>query len=210
MQVWGRATSVNVQKVLWALEELGIKYQRHDLGGEFGGLDAEDYTAMNPSRRVPTLKDGDLVLWESNVIVRYLARKDPERRLIGATLAEDALADIWMDWFQNNAYPSFLTVFYQAFRLREDNRDPKVLEQALHSLTESLQLLDRHLEGRDFVCGDDLSMGDIPVGSWLYRYFTLPIARPDLPALSAYYQRLSARPAFSGTVMTSYASLREA
>lgn len=210
MQVWGRATSVNVQKVLWSLEELGVKYNRHDVGGEFGGLGSEHYTAMNPSRRIPTLEDGPLILWESNVIVRYLARKDPKRQLIGSTLADDAGADVWMEWFQNNVSAAFITMFYHTYRLREENRDPQVLAQAMDKLAEGFQLLNAHLESRDFVCGAALSMGDIPVGSCLYRYFTLPIERPDLPALAAYYQRLSARPAYRSAVMIPYDSLREA
>lgn len=209
MQVWGRATSINVQKVLWILEELGFNYRRHDLGGKFGGLSTQHYVAMNPSRRVPTLEDGSLILWESNVIVRYLARKDPERIFIGATLKDDARADIWMEWFQNNLYAHFLTVFHHAFRLKEENRDAQLCEDALQKLNEGYQLLDHHLEGQNFVCGDTLTMGDVPVGSSLYRYFTLPIKRPILPNVEAYYARLSARPTYQDYVMVSYDSLRE-
>lgn len=208
MKLLGRRTSVNVQKVLWTLAEQGLEVEQVDLGGPFGGLDDPEYRRLNPLGKVPTLIDGDLAVWESNAIVRHLARTQADGRLAGATDADRARADIWMEWFQNNVYPHYMTVFVQAFRLPRLQRDAATLAAALERLTESLALIDRHLSDHAFVAGDQLSMGDIPVGASLYRYFTMEIDRPDLPHLTAYYDRLCARPAYADHVMVSYESLR--
>lgn len=210
MRLWGRKTSVNVQKVLWALEELGLTYDRLDAGGAFGGLDTPEYIAMNPTKRVPTLVDGDLVLWESNAIVRYLAHAYGDGALAGATPADAARADMWMEWFQNNAYGDVIALFYQTVRLPRSQRDPAARDRAVAALSKTFQLLETRLSDQPFVAGDRLSMGDIVVGSSLYRYYTMEFDRPDLPALAAYYDRLKTRAAYRSTVMTSYDSLRPA
>lgn len=207
MRLWGRKTSVNVQKVLWALEELGLDYERLDAGGAFGGLDDPAYLAMNPMRKVPTLVDGDLVIWESNAVVRYLARAYGGP-LAGRDPVEAGRADMWMEWFQNNPYPQFIALFYQLVRLPRDERDAAKRDHAIKVVSENFAILDRHLSDRDFVSGNTFTMGDIPVGSALYRYYTMDFDRPNLPALAAYYDRLSQRPAYRETVMTSYDSLR--
>lgn len=210
MRLWGRKTSVNVQKVLWALEELDLTYDRLDAGGAFGGLDTPDYVAMNPTKRVPTLVDGDLVVWESNAIVRYLAQTYNDGALAGATPADVARADMWMEWFQNNAYADVIALFYQTVRLPRAQRDPAARDRAVAALTEKFQLLETRLSDQPYLAGDQLSMGDIVVGSSLYRFYTMEFDRPDLPALAAYYDRLSQRDAYRRTVMTSYDSLRPA
>ena len=208
MHLLGRTTSVNVQKVLWALEELGISYERSDLGGEFGGLDSPEYIAKNPNQRVPTLIDGDLTVWESNAIVRYLASTYGQGRFAGATPAEVAHADMWMEWFQNSCYTQFIVLFYQTVRLPNAERNAHEKNRALRALTKSYELLNAHLEHHQFVAGDRVSMGDFVVGAPLFRYFSMDIERADLPALANYYERLSTREAFRKTIMTSYDSLR--
>ncbi|CUH68057.1 Glutathione S-transferase GstB [Thalassovita gelatinovora] len=208
MRLWGRTTSVNVQKVLWTLEELGLDYDRLDAGGAFGGLDTAEYAALNPTRRVPTLLDGELVIWESNVIVRYLARAYGDGTLAGATAAETARADMWMEWFQNNPYSDFIALFYQTVRLPQSQRDPAALDRAVKGLTDHFRVLDAHLSDRPYVAGDRFSMGDITVGASLWRYYRMDFDRPALPALAEYYDRLGQRAAYRSTVMTSYDSLR--
>ncbi|MBT0957238.1 glutathione S-transferase N-terminal domain-containing protein [Alphaproteobacteria bacterium KMM 3653] len=208
MQLLGRATSVNVQKVLWALAELGIAYDREDMGGAFGGLETEAYGAMNPNRRVPTLIDGDLVIWESNAVVRYLAQNYGNGALAGANAADRVRADMWMEWFQNNCYADVIALFYQTVRLPASQRDPAKRDAAAQSLTKTLGMLEDHLAGNSFVAGEALSMGDIIIGSFLYRYYTMDFTRADLPNLAAYYARLTERAAYRSTVMTSYESLR--
>ncbi|MEP5729961.1 MAG: glutathione S-transferase family protein [Sulfitobacter sp.] len=208
MHLFGRTTSVNVQKVLWTLEELQHPYDRTDLGGAFGGLGSADYVAINPNQRIPTLVDGELTLWESNVIVRYLAATYGQGRFAGATSKDVARADMWMEWFQNNCYAHFIALFYQTVRLPLSERDPQERDRAATELTNSFSILNDHLENNRFVAGDQISMGDFIVGSSLYRYFTIEFDRADLPALTQYYERLCKRAAFRKTIMTSYDSLR--
>lgn len=208
MQLFGRTTSVNVQKVLWTLEELGIAYERIDLGGAFGGLGTSDYVAMNPNRRVPTLVDGDLTLWESNAIVRYLANTYGQGAFSGATPADVARADMWMEWFQNNCYAHFIALFYQTVRLPKSQRSAAARDAAAAELTKSFAVLDAHLADHAFVAGQDVSMGDFIVGTSLFRYHAMTFKRADLPALARYYDRLCARPAYRKAVMTSFDSLR--
>lgn len=208
MRLWGRKTSVNVQKVLWALEELDLRYERLDAGGAFGGLDTPEYLAMNPTRKVPTLQDGDLVLFESNAVVRYLAQAYGGGALAGADPVAMGRADMWMEWYQNNPYSHFIALFYQLVRLPQAERDPAKRDHAIAELTGHFEYLNARLSDQAFVAGDKLSMGDIPVGAALYRYYTMDFDRPDLPALAEYYDRLGQREAYRSTVMTSYASLR--
>ena len=208
MHLFGRTTSVNVQKVLWTLEELGIDYERTDLGGAFGGLESPEYVAMNPNQRVPTLIDGDLTLWESNAIVRYLAQTYGRDAFGDRMPADIARADMWMEWFQNNCYTHFIALFYQTVRLRKAERDPNKRDQATAALTDSFAILNKHLLEHEFVAGDQVSMGDFVVGSSLYRYFNMDFQRADLPAVKRYYDRLAQREAYRGTVMTSYDNLR--
>lgn len=208
MHLFGRTTSVNVQKVLWTLEELGIAYERIDLGGAFGGLGAPDYEAMNPNRLVPTLVDGDLTLWESNAIVRYLANAYGQGAFAGATPVDVARADMWMEWFQNNCYAHFIALFYQTVRLPESERSAEARDRAAAALTKSYSLLNTHLENHAYVAGVNVSMGDFVIGAPLYRYFAMEFERADLPGLSAYYDRLCARKVYRKTIMTSYDSLK--
>ena len=208
MRLLGRKTSVNVQKVLWAIEELGISCEREDLGGMYGGLDTADYAAINPNRRVPALIDSDLVMWESNAILRYLCSAYGGGALAGATAVARARADMWMEWFQNNCYAHFIGIFYQTVRLPVSLRDPGELNRLRVSLGTNFELLNTHLTTHRYVAGDHFSMGDIVVGASLYRYYTMEIDRPDLPELAAYYSRLEQRTPYRDSVMTSYESLR--
>ncbi|QPM90490.1 glutathione S-transferase family protein [Pseudooceanicola algae] len=208
MKLYGRKTSINVQKVRWLLGELGAAHDLEEMGGAFGGLDTAEFGAMNPNRLVPVLKDGDLVLWESNAILRYLARNYAGGRFEGGSAAEIAQADMWMEWFQSQAYPQIITIFYQTVRLPRAERDPAVRDAAVQRLNVAWEMLDGHLQGRSFLVGDQLTLGDIVIGASLYRYFTMEFERPSLPALEAYYDRLQQRPAYGDGIMVSYESLR--
>lgn len=208
MKLIGRKTSINVQKVRWLLAELDAPYELQELGGAFGGLDTPEFTALNPNRLVPVLMDGDLALWESNAILRYLARNHAEGAFEGTSPAEIAQADMWMEWFQNRALQPLTAVFYQTVRLPMAARCADTCAAAVQKLNDAYQLLDHHLEQRDWLVSDRLTLGDIVVGTSLYRYFSMDFDRPNLPALGAYYARLQQRPSYCETVMVSYDSLR--
>ena len=207
LKLWGRRTSINVQKVLWVLAESGLEASREDVGGSFGGLDTDGYAAMNPTRRVPTLRDGDLVLWESNAICRYLVDRHggPLRQQGPAARAQ---ADMWMEWFQNAVYAPFITTFHQTVRLPPADRNPDMLAAALDDLHDRFGIFEAALGGNDFILGDRLCLGDIPFGSCLYRYFTLDIPRRSFPRIEAYYDRLVQNPVYREAVMVDYSSLR--
>ncbi|GEO14317.1 glutathione S-transferase family protein [Microvirga aerophila] len=208
MRLWGRATSVNVQKVLWALAELELDIERIDAGGAYGGLDTDSYGAKNPNRRVPTLEDDDLVLWESNVIVRYLSSAYGRRVLQPNEPKQAAVADQWMEWMQTTLSPVFIALFWEAVRKPPSQRSAERVAQLADEAGRAYAILDARLADTPWLGGASFSMGDIPAGATLYRWFTMDISRPDLPRLAEWYDRLSRRPAYQATVMTSYDALR--
>ncbi|HEX2113452.1 MAG TPA: glutathione S-transferase family protein [Alphaproteobacteria bacterium] len=196
MRIWGRRNSINVQKVMWTVGELGLKHERVDAGLQFGRNKEPDFLKMNPNGLVPVLQDDDLTLWESNVIVRYLAAryaddafwpKDPGRR---------ALSDKWMDWMITTLNPAIFPTFWGLIRTPPEQRDMKAIEAARAKTADLLKIFETHMTQRAFVGGDALSVGDIPMGVFVKRWFALPIERPSLPNVAAYYDRLKQRPAF--------------
>lgn len=196
--VLGRRNSANVQKVMWTLGELGLEYYRQDVGGSFGYPD--DYA--NPNPVVPSIIDGDLTVWESNACVRYLARTYGEGSLWPTNKTALATADMWMEWQRSEPLNSFFLMFQM--RVRGLPGTPERLAKAEAACVEAFTTLDRQLQGRDFICGADLTMADIVIGAVCYRYMTLPIERASLPAMEAWYERLIARPAYQKHVMIEY------
>ena len=201
LKILGRNNSSNVQKVLWALGELGLEYTRDDIGGPFGGNRETNYLIMNPNGLVPTLIDGDTVLWESNVIVRYLARKYAPNSLLPDSLTDLARAEQWMDWQQTVVAPAHFPVFWGLIRTALEDRDLDAINNGRDRFEQVMTILDHHLSDSPFVAGESLSMADIPVGIMVYRWFTLDIERMELPSLHRWYQRLTDRPAYKDTVM---------
>ncbi len=201
LKLWGRTNSINVMKVLWCLDELGLEYEREDAGMKFGVVNEDFYAEMNPNRKVPTLEDGGLVLWESNVIVRYLSAKYGLGTLCPEDPDQRALSDQWMDWQQTSAHASVTYIFWGVVRNSPNHKDPKRVAAALKDLDDIWKLFDRHLADRQFVTGDRLTMGDIPIGCAAWRWFNLEIERPDVPNVEAWHQRLKQRPGFKAHVM---------
>jgi glutathione S-transferase len=201
LRIWGRTNSINVQKVMWAVGELGLAHERIDAGGAFGALDTPEYGALNPNRRIPTVEDDGVVVWESNACVRYLAARYGAGRLWPEDVRRRARADMWMDWQQTTLLADMTLVFLGLIRTPEAQRDQAAIKAAAERLGVTWRVLDEHLADRRFVAGDTLTIGDIPVGAACYRYYNLPIARPSLPNLEAWHERLKQRPAFREHVM---------
>ena len=193
LTVWGRTSSVNVQKVMWAVRELGLEHERIDAGGAFGKLDTPEYGAMNPNRKIPTLQDGDVVVWESNACVRYLAARYGAGSLWPEDPARRALSDVWMDWQQTTIQPDMNPIFWNLVRIPEPQRDMAAVKAAAQRIGPSWQILDRHLADRRFVAGDTLTMGDIPVGCHWWRYANLPVEKPPLPNVERWGKELQER-----------------
>jgi len=202
LKIWGRATSSNVQKALWALEELAIPYHRTDLGGPFGGLDKPEYRAMNPNGKIPVIDDNGFILWESNVIVRYLAARQKAETLWPSDPQARARADMWMDWQQTVMFPDFVVLIVQLIRTQADKRDNAAVTAASQRLVPVMTMLNAQLQKTPYLAGPNFTLADIPSGVFAWRWFELPIERPALPALDAWYKRLQQRPGYRKIVMT--------
>src|SRR3954466_111519 len=153
LQLWGRARSINGQRVLWALDELGAPFERVDAGLQFGVVDEPFYRKMNPNGRVPTIDDDGLVLWESNAIVRYLAAKHGAGTLWPADPRTRADADRWMDWTATTFGPAMTPVFWQLVRTPPEKRDAAAVAAGEEQCAKLMQIFDRCLEGRQYVAG---------------------------------------------------------
>jgi glutathione S-transferase len=209
LTVWGRRSSFNVQKVMWLVGELGLEHRHIDAGGNFGGLDAPDFLAMNPHGRIPVIRDDDAAVWESHAILRYLAARHGAGRFWSDDPLARARVDGWMDWSQTALQPDFLIgVFWGFFRTPEDKRNWPAIRAALARCVRHFEKLDRLLEGRSFLLGDALTLADITAGTSLYRYFELQIERPQLPQVERWYRALQQRPAFRDHVMIPFEELR--
>lgn len=209
LKVWGRRNSINVQKVLWLVGELGLAYEHIPAGGKFGRLDEPAFRALNPHGKVPVVEDGGLALWESHAILRYIAAKYGQETFWNQDPAQRAPLDGWMDWAQTALLPTFLSgLFIGFFRTPEEKRDWPAIHKAEEDTGALFAVLDGILADRPYLMGEDLSLADIPAGSALYRYYELDIKRPSLPNVEAWYRRLQQRPAYREHVMVSFEDLR--
>jgi glutathione S-transferase len=164
---------------------------------------------MNPHGKVPVIDDDGTVVWESHAILRYLAARYGGTRWWADDPARRSLADRWMDWSATTVQPDFLMgVFWGYYRTPDAQRDWPAIRAKLALCAEHFQALDQSLAGRFYVLGDDLTLADIPLGTALYRYFSLDIERPRLPQVEAWYARLQQRPAYRANVMVPFEELR--
>lgn len=204
---YGRSTSDSVQKAIWMLAETGQPFEHIELGGRFGGLNDPKYLALNPHGRVPTLVDGEAVVWESNAIIRYLGARYCEGSLWPAELAARARADQWMDWTRTRLYPDFNRLFWMTVRTPREQQDPERIARVNERVNGYYRLLDAELAKRPFLGGEALTVADIPAGATLFRYFEMPVTRPSLPNVEAWYETLRRRPAYQARVMVSFDEL---
>jgi len=202
LTIWGRATSSNVQKVLWCCDELDLAYERVDAGREFGKLGEPSYQALNPNGLVPTLIDGEVVVWESNAVMRYLCNRYGGERLYPADPAGRARVDQWLDWQLTTMAPAIAPVFWALVRPPAGGSDPAAVAALAEKLAAVWALLDRQLAARPYVAGPSLSLADLALGNSVRRWYAFNLERPDLPHLAAWYERLGERPGFRTHVMT--------
>ena len=208
--IWGRADSSNVQAVMWGAAELGLPVQRIDLGQRFGGLDTPEYRAMNPHGRIPTMRDGDLVMWESGAILRYLASRYGDG---GAFWPADPVArapvDMWAEWAKQTGASQFTyPIFWQCIRAPEDQRDPGMLARNIDAWENALDRIEAQLQRQNWLAGRAFTLADVVAGHFFFRWFTLDIPRRPRPDVEGWYERLCARPAYREHVMVSYDGLR--
>lgn len=196
IEVWGRRNSSNVMPVMWAIGELGLDYKRHDIGDLFGGNDTPDYLAMNPNGVVPTIRDGDMALWESNAIVRYLAARYGAGGIWPEAPAARAVADQWMEWSKTTLSPPVTGLFWSTVRIGREDWDPAAIARLEDQAAKVMEILNARLADHPFVGGDDLTIADFPLGGQLWRYSNFEVRRPETPNIDAWMARLMARPAY--------------
>ena len=197
LKIWGRRTSSNVQKVMWAVGELQLTHERIDLGGPFGGNREAAYEALNPNGLVPTLVDDDLVVWESNTIVRYLSGRYGPGMLEPTDLKLRALASQWMDWQLSVVGPAISPAFWGLIRTPAGARDLAAISASQRKTSEALAIFDAALGRGPYAAGPAFSMGDIPLGVMVYRYYQLVPEPPKVPTLARWYASIASRPAFA-------------
>ena len=198
LKIWGRISSINVRKVIYTAQELGLPFERVDAGSEFGIVKTPAYLARNPNALVPLLEDGEVELWESNVIVRYLCAKHSAGGLYPQELPQRFDAERWMDWQQTTLNPAGRTAFIQWFRTPSPQRDMALIAQSTAATESLLALLDAHLSRQPFMAGDRLTMADIPVVCEVHRWLALPQPHPGRAHLQRWFDTLRSRPAARG------------
>lgn len=198
-KLWGRANSSNVMKVIWLLEELALPYDRVDVGGPFGGTATAEYRAMNPLGVVPSLEDGPLALFESNVILRYLCNAHaPTTPFYPSDPAARARVEMWMDFQQTALNRPQSIVFQGLVRTPPEKRDMAAITEAIAEGAKVWAIIDRRLAHQAHVATEDFSLADITFGVHAHRWLNLDIpGRPETPHLGAWYQRLMQRPAYA-------------
>jgi glutathione S-transferase len=202
LKIWGRNTSSNVQKAMWAVGELKLEHTRIDVGGAFGKTKEPAYLAMNPNSLVPTLEEEDgFTLWESNSIVRYLAGKHDKSCVLEPKDAKQrALASQWMDWQLSVVAPAIHAAFWGLIRTPAEKRDLAAIKASQDKTTAAMKMLDAQLGKTPFVAGPSFSYGDIPVGVMCYRYRQLVPGRPPTPNLDLWYDAIAKRKPFQDHV----------
>ncbi len=199
IKLWGRSTSSNVMKVIWLLEELGIAYDRIDVGGSFGGTGTAEYRAMQPLGLVPAIEDGDFQLFESNTILRYICNAHaPATPFYPAEPRARARVEAWMDFQQTAINRPMSTVFLGLVRTAPEQRDMAAIAAAARDAAGHWAILDSRLARQACIASDDFSLADIALGIYVHRWFVMDVpGRPEAPHLRAWYQHLLARPAYA-------------
>lgn len=199
LTLWGRLSSINVQKVLWCLDEIGLAHERREAGGAFGIVDTPDYRRLNPNGLIPVIEDDGFVLWESNAIVRYLADKHGAAGLWPDGLQGRADADRWMDWQVATAGSAVRDAFVGLVRTPPERRDAAAIAASTAGGEAMMGVLDGALAGRPYLVGETLSVADIACGLLALRWSRMPVRRAPRPAIEAWLARLAARPGAART-----------
>jgi glutathione S-transferase len=200
LKIWGRLSSINVKKVVWTAQELGLDFQRTEAGGLFGVVKTPEYMRLNPNSLVPVIEDEDFVLWESNVIVRYLCANHSPGQMYPIELRERFGAERWMDWQQTTLNPASRPGFWQLIRTPPEQRNAALIAESNAAVEALMATLDEHLARHGFMGGERFSMADIPVACEVHRWFGLPQPRQRRPHVERWFAALQARPAAKGVL----------
>jgi glutathione S-transferase len=197
IRLLGKSSSINVRKILWLCDELALPYQQEEWGAGYHSTETPEFQALNPNALVPVIQDGPLVLWESNTICRYLAAKAERTDLLPADAAKRAIVEQWMDWQATELNTSWRYAFMSLVRHSADHQDRAAIVASVKSWNRHMSILDHQLAKTGaYVCGPRFTVADIVIGLSTYRWMMTPIEHPELPAVKAYYERLSERSGF--------------
>lgn len=209
LRIWGRLSSINVQKAVWCARELHLDHERIDIGNQKGELDTEAYVRLNPNRMIPVIEDfrdtdvaGEpFVLWESNAIVRYLCARYGESTLWPSDVKARASADRWMDWQTTAFSPAMVQAFLQSVRVPADQRDDAIIARSCERTEPLAKMLDDALADREFIGGDRFTMADISLACEAHRWMGMPVAHTPRPNLQRWLDAMRARPAAMGILV---------
>jgi glutathione S-transferase len=197
LKIYGKSSSINVRKVLWTCDEVGLEFEREDWGSGFRSTMTPEFLALNPNGMVPVITDGEFVLWESNAICRYICARQGRTDLLAAEPKARAQIEQWMDWQAGEFNNSWRYAFMALVRKSAEHTDPLAIQASIANWNKHVGILDQHLlSGRLFVMGETITVADIVLGLSIHRWFMAPMQRPEYSAVNAYYQRLRERPAF--------------
>lgn len=194
LKVLGRVTSINTRKVLWALDEMDVEYEREDWGKPLRDPNVPEYLALNPNALVPTIVDDGFVLWESHAILRYLAAQ-ADSGLWPADARQRAAVDQWMSWQAGELNPAWNYVVQAKLRNNPANQDPAEIAASIAAWARKMRILEAQMRGRDYVANDRFSLADIVIALSTHRWKNVAFDKPALPAIDAHYERMRARPA---------------
>jgi glutathione S-transferase len=194
LRIWGRISSVNVQKVVWCADEMDLEYERLDVGGSFGKTRTAEYLAMNPNSLVPTIEEDGFVLYESNAIVRYLAGRHSGGKLWPEDLRKRADVDRWMEWQSTSFTPAMRDAFWQLIRTPEAQRDMTAVEKSVAESERLASILDAHLAKHRYLTDNGFTVADIVSGCAAHRWLSLPVRREARPNLQRWYDEIKSRP----------------
>lgn len=208
IELWGRRNAYNVQKVTWILAELGLEYRHVDVGSNPGDLETREFLELNPHARIPVVRDGDEVLWESNTIVRYLAARYGEASLCPQDPIARARVERWMDWELSKLQPDFIELFWSYYRTPEIDRNGTLIADAEQRCAAHFGLLDQQLRRQPYLAGESFSAADVCCAVCLYRYFEMGLEVTQPHFVMRWYRRLSKREAYRSAVMLAFDELR--
>jgi len=197
LRILGRASSINVRKVLWACAEIELPFKREEWGAGFRPPQEPEFLALNPNAMVPVIQDGDFTLWESNAIIRYLATRYGEPALYPTDARARAKVDQWVDWQAADLNRSWSYAFMALVRHSPAHQDADALAVGCAEWARHMRILEQQLAATGaYVTGPSFCLADIVLGLSVNRWFETPLEHPHLPAVRDYYERLSSRAGF--------------
>ncbi len=198
LKILGRASSINVRKVLWLCDELGLPFEREEWGEGFQSPKESAFKTLNPNALIPVIQDDDFILWESNTIIRYLANAYGGEWLYPQDPRSRARVDQWIDWQATELNTSWRYAFMSLVRHSPAHQEPTLLAAACKGWEYTMGILNQQLEKTGaYVSGDNFTLADIPVGLSVNRWYETPLEHAEFPAVRAYYERLTSRPGYA-------------